>query len=241
MTLKPKTVMDPLKKKTRLYEDIVQQIIGKIESGELKTGDRLPTERDLGEQLGVSRTSVREALRALELLGIIESKVSEGTFVKQSDLDRILLRFNGDAADEKRVSEIYEMRILLETFSARQAARKRTPAHLKAMRDAIEAMKNDIAGGNRGQSPDNLFHKIIAEAADNSVLNNILALCAEMIASSIRVANAHVNVNDIIEEHEKMYKAIEKRNDKLAERLMRAHIRRALERTRFVAGAAAKE
>ena len=58
-----------------------------------------------------------------------------------------------------------------------------------------------------------------------------------MIDSSIRVANAHVNVNDIIEEHEKMFAAIEKRDDKLAERLMKAHIKRALDRTRFVAGA----
>ncbi|MDR1535081.1 MAG: FadR family transcriptional regulator [Planctomycetota bacterium] len=241
MTPKSKTMMEPLKKKTRRYEDIVRQIVGKIERGELRTGDRLPTERELGDQLGVSRTSVREALRALELLGIIESKVSEGTFVKQADLDRILFRFSGDAADGRRVFEIYEMRILLETFSARQAARKRTPEQLGAMREAIEAMKNDIAGGNRGQSPDNLFHRIIAEAAGNGVLINILSLCSEMIDSSIRVANAHVNVNDIIEEHERMYKAIEKRNDKLAERLMRAHIRRALERTRFMAGAAEGE
>lgn len=236
-----KTVMAPLKKKTRLYEDIVQQIIGKIECGELKAGDRLPTERDLAEQLGVSRTSVREALRAMELLGIIKSKVSEGTFIKHSGLDRILLRFNGSAADEELVYEIYEMRMLLETFSIRQAARKRTASQLKAMRDAVEAMKNDIAGGNRGQSADNLFHKIIAEAAGNSVLINILSLCAEMINSSIGVANAHVNVSDIIEEHEKMYDAIEKQDDKLAERLMKAHIKRAIERTRFVAGAAAEE
>ena len=231
-----KMTMEPLKKKTRLYEDIVQQFMKKIEDGELKAGDKLPTERELVEQLGVSRTSIREALRAMELLGMIESKVSEGTFVKHSGIDRTLLGLTSSGTiDEKRTLETYEVRTLLESFTVRLAAKNRTPEQLKAMRGAIEAMKNDIAGGNRGHSADDLFHRIIAEAAGNSVLIGILSLCAEMINSSIAVANAHVNVNDIISEHQSMYEAIERGDEKLAERLVRAHIKRAYDRAKFIA------
>lgn len=230
-------MMDPLKKKTRLYEDIVQQFMRKIESGELKAGDRLPTERELVEQLGVSRTSIREALRAMELLGVIESKVSEGTFIKHSGIDGALLRLSGVAgADENRVMEMYEIRILLETYSIRQAAKKRNERHLREMREAIEVLKGEIAGGTRGQSGDNLFHRTIAEAAGNSVLISILSLFAETIDSSIAVSNANVNVNDIIDEHQSMYEAIEARDEKTAEKLMRAHIKRAHARVKFIAG-----
>lgn len=228
--------MDPLKRKTRLYEDIVKQFMRKIEDGALKEGDKLPTERELVEQLGVSRTSIREALRAMELLGMIESKVSEGTFIKHSGVDRSILGLSGaGGVDARRVMETYEVRLLLESFTARQAAKRRTDEQLGAMRGAIEAMKKDIAAGNRGHAADNQFHRIIAEASGNSVLISILSLCADMINSSIVLADAHVNVNDIISEHQNLYEAVERRDDKLAERLMRAHIRRAHDRAKFLA------
>ncbi len=232
-----KLTMAPLKRKTRLYEDIVQQFMKKIEDGELKAGDRLPTERELVLQLGVSRTSIREALRAMELLGIIESKVSEGTFIKPSGVDRAILSLgSSEGADERRTLEMYEIRLLLETYGARQAARNRADRHLEDLRLAIEAMKEEIARGSRGREGDKRFHKILAEAAGNGILLSILSLCDDMIDSSIAVANAHVNTNDIIEEHQKMYDAVLARDEKAAERLMRAHVKRALERTRFIVG-----
>lgn len=238
MTAQSKLTMRPLKKKTRLYEDIVEMFTKKIESGELKAGDKLPTERELVEQLGVSRTSVREALRAMELVGLIESKVGEGTFIKPSGIDQAILRAvsGGDAADRRHVLEMYEVRCLLEPFAARVAAKKRTAAQLRDMRRAIDAMRADIIAGDRGQSGDISFHDVIAAAAGNSILINILAAFAEVLNSSIAVANAHVNVADIIEEHEKMYDAIEDKDEALAERLMHAHIKRAYDRTKYIAG-----
>jgi GntR family transcriptional repressor for pyruvate dehydrogenase complex len=226
--------MNPLKRKTRLYEDIVQQFMRKIDAGELKAGDRLPTERELVDQLGVSRTSVREALRAMELLGMIVSKVGEGTFVRPHGVDASILRFAFTGfGGKKNLLEIYEMRLLLETFTARQAARKRTVAQLAEMHSAIKTMKDEVAGGNRSSVADKRFHLAIATAAGNDVLLSMLSLCSEMINSSIAVANAHVNINDIMEEHQKMYAAIEQKDEKTAERLMRAHIKRAYDRTKF--------
>ncbi len=236
-----KLTMDPLKRKTRLYEDIVQQFMKKIEDGELKAGDKLPTERELVEQLGVSRTSIREALRAMELLGVIESRVSEGTFVKPSGVDRAFLRLRGsDTADERRTLEMYEIRMLLEPYGAGLAARKRSERHLAELAGAVETMKREIAEGTRGREGDKRFHKILAEASGNGVLVSILSLCSEMLASSIAVANAHVNANDIIDEHERMYEAVRQGEERTAERLMRAHLKRALDRTKFIVGEAGK-
>ncbi|MCC8189732.1 MAG: FadR family transcriptional regulator [Planctomycetes bacterium] len=230
--------MTPLKKRPRLYEDIVQQFMQRIEAGELAAGDKLPTERELVEQLGVSRNSVREALRAMELLGLIESRGSEGTFVKHSGIDRTLLEITtAGAADEKRVMEMYQVRLLLETYTARQAARNRTREHLAEMRRAIAALRADIGAGNRGQKGDTRFHRLVAEASGNSVIIGILSLFADAINSSIDVANAHVTVNDIIDEHQQLFDAIEKGDEKGAERIMRAHIRRAHDRTKFIIAA----
>ena len=82
-------MLEPLVK-TRLYEEIVKQIINRIKSGELKPGDKLPTERELASQLKVSRTAIREALRSLEVMGVIDSKVGSGTFVKEMSLDSLM-------------------------------------------------------------------------------------------------------------------------------------------------------
>ncbi|MCD8139246.1 MAG: FadR family transcriptional regulator [Planctomycetaceae bacterium] len=236
MTPQPKMTMDPLKKKTRLYEDIVELFKKKIEDGDLRAGDRLPTERELVEQLGVSRTSVREALRAMELVGLIESKVGEGTFIKSSGIDEAILRVTGGVQDERRVLEMYEVRVLLEPYAARVAARKRSQAQLRDMRLAIESMRDEITKGERGQRGDIRFHGSIAEAAGNSILIGILGAFAEALGSSIAVANAHVHAADIIAEHQRMFDAIEERDETEAERLMHAHIKRAIDRTRFISG-----
>lgn len=227
--------MEPVKKKVRLYEEVVQQIMSKIESGVLKAGDRLPTERDLVVQLGVSRTSVREALRALELMGMIESKVKEGTFVKKIGLDGALLRYAGNGGvDEKSIIEMYAVRAQLETMSIRLASQNRTQKQLDAIRKAVDDIRDEIAGGKRGQGGDHRFHMAVAEASGNTILLRILSMCADMVDSSIAASNRHANVNVLVTEHMEMYEAIKKKDAKTAERLMRDHIGRAYDRSKFI-------
>ena len=228
-------MMEPLKKKTRLYEDIVRLFMKKIEDGELKAGDRLPTERELALQLGVSRSSIREALRAMELLGMVQSKVGGGTFIKHSAIDRNLLQFADSHHDcDTKLLETFDVRTLLESFSAAQAARNRNEKHLADLRQCLQNMRLDIEEGNRGMNADTIFHRIIAEAAGNSVLISVLSLCAEMMNSSIAASNAHVNSKDIVDEHQEMYDAIAAGDDKLAEKLMRVHLKRARQRMQLI-------
>lgn len=227
--------LEPVKKKTRLYEDVVQQIVGKIENGTLKAGDRLPTERDLVVQLGVSRTSVREALRALELMGMIESRVKEGTFVKDVNLDVAMLKFaNRGALDGKRILEMYQVRAQLEVLSIRLAAQNRTEKHLDVLRKAVLAMQDENGRGKRGLTADKHFHRTVAEAAGNGVLTGMLSMFSDLLTSSIAASNSHANVNVLVREHQEMYEAIENRDEKLAERLIRKHIGRAYDRMKFI-------
>lgn len=228
-------VLKPIKKKKRLYEDVVQQIVDMIQRGILRQGDRLPTERELVTQLGVSRTSVREALRALDLMGITDSRVKEGTFIKSTSLDLTLLTLARTGGfDGRRLCETYEVRTQLEALGVRLAARNRSGKHLRALRDAVEDMRKEIAAGERGQRADRLFHRIVAEAAGNGVLTGILAMCAEIVDASIAAANAHANVNILVDEHLELLEAIESRDEIRAEALMRDHISRAGERSRFI-------
>jgi len=218
-------------KKKKVYEDIVERFSKKIENGDWKNGDKLPTERELAEILGVSRTSIREALRAMELIGMVESRVGDGTYVKALSLDTafnsVVGAFN---ADSDFVLEMYEVRILLESYTITLAAKRRTEEHLELLRKTLKDMEEDIRQGNKALESDNQFHFIIAQAAGNRALLSILTLCTELFNSSIKMANLPVNPQDIVEEHQKMYEALRNQDSALAARLMKSHLRRAYKR-----------
>src|SRR3989475_9716028 len=116
-------------KSTRIYEEIVRQVKQLIAEGRLKTGDRLPPERELAEKFVVSRTSVREALRALESLGFIEIRAGEGTFVREMSVDELV----GPLAlvltsQREAIGELFEARRGLEPAIAALAAGRRAAA-----------------------------------------------------------------------------------------------------------------
>ena len=121
-------MLEPIKR-SRLYEDVIKQIMNLIKNGILKPGDQLPTERELSEQLKVSRTSIREALRSMEMAGFLESRVGAGggTYIKEVTIDSIISPF-ADMLSIHNVSvlELLEVRLILETEVARLAALRRT-------------------------------------------------------------------------------------------------------------------
>ena len=116
-------------KSTRIYEEIVRQIKAMIAEGRLKSGDQLPPERDLAEKFLVSRTSVREALRALESLGLIEIRPGEGTFVREVSVESLIQPLALVMASQREaMSELFEARRLLEPLIAGLAATRATRA-----------------------------------------------------------------------------------------------------------------
>jgi len=152
----------------RLYRQIADQLRTLIERGEFAVGSRLPPERDLAVQLGVSRPSVREALIALEVEGFVEVRMGSGIYVCK----RVATR-------ERRVTaeaplETIRARQLIESELAAHAARHMKKAQIAGLRDAISQMEADVIDGTLPTAGDRLFHVRIAEASDNSVLLRIV-------------------------------------------------------------------
>lgn len=153
----------------RLYRQIAGQLRTLMTAGEFTPGSRLPAERDLAKQFGVSRPSVREALIALEVEGWVEVRTGSGVYV--------LERAGQELADESKVPaaewgplELIRARKVIEGEIASLAATEATRAHIQAIADAIELMHEDIARGVAPLAGDRAFHTAIAQAGGNVVL-----------------------------------------------------------------------
>jgi len=215
---------------TKLYEDIAARMIGQIHEGILKPGDRLPPERALAEEYGVSRTAIREALRSMEMMGCVESRVGEGTFIKAPSLSNIVDPFSMVLNQNGQLgSELIEVRLILETEVAALAARRRTEAQLTALENAIESMQADIMSGGMGVEADGEFHSILAEAAGNEALHVMLDMCEGMLSRTRPITQAIKGVPRMaLKDHAAICEAIRIQDEKAARRLMRIHLNRAL-------------
>ncbi|HHU89485.1 MAG TPA: FadR family transcriptional regulator [Clostridiaceae bacterium] len=221
-------MLKPLKK-TRLYEEIIKQLTDLINNGSLKPGDKLPTERDLAVQLNVSRTAIREALRSLEMMGFIESKVGEGTFVKEITLNNVIDPFSSILSkDKKLVAELIEVRILLESEIARLAAARINDDKAAEIERCLDLMAREIAEGGIGIKGDNQFHNALAKAAENTAMSKILNMCGDLLNSSREVALKSMKDTRIgLKHHRDIFEAVKAGDEKKASELMRNHLEEA--------------
>ena len=172
-------------KRRRLYQDIVGRIQELIQEGMLKPGDRLPAERELAERLQVSRSSLREARRALELQGLVESRPGAGTFVSAESLDKLVSIIASSLADAKDfLGEIFEVRHLLEPQIAALAAQRATADHIEAMVEALEKQERQVAMGESGVDGDTAFHFAMAQATQNWSLVKVLSAISGALRQS---------------------------------------------------------
>ncbi|MEI6101778.1 MAG: FadR/GntR family transcriptional regulator [Eubacteriales bacterium] len=221
-------MLEPLKK-TRLFEDIINQLLGLIINGSLKPGDRLPSERQLAEELQVSRTALREALRSMESLGYLDSKVGGGTFIRSVTLDNVISPFSVVLSqDEKLIGELISVRELLETEIASLAAKNITPEYALRIRQSLENMKAEIKSGETGLNGDNEFHNLLAEIAKNGALSLICELCSELLSKS-RLATLSLpnQPAKTLEDHTRIANAVIEGSSVNASKLMRQHLRKA--------------
>jgi GntR family transcriptional repressor for pyruvate dehydrogenase complex len=172
-------------KRRRLHEDIVQQFHGLIRQGKLKHGDRLPSERDLAERFKVSRSSVREAIRSLELQGLVVSRRGAGTFINTENLDSIValvaaaLNTDGD-----NLADIFEMRHLLEPSLAALAARRASSEEMERMRQILEEQRRQIEAGETGVESDTAFHFALASATHNAAVVKVVSAVEDILQKS---------------------------------------------------------
>ncbi len=175
-------ILAPIKSR-KIYEDILGQLRQLIATGQLKSGDKLPTERDLALRFMVSRTSVREALRALEAMGLIRSRPGEGTFVREITIETLIEPFASLIFAQKgTVLEILEARRLLEPLIAGLAAQRATAEDLQQMEAALAAQAAEVAAGRSGAGGDKDFHYAIAVAAQNKVILRIVNAMVDLLS-----------------------------------------------------------
>jgi GntR family transcriptional repressor for pyruvate dehydrogenase complex len=212
--------------RTTLAAAAFEQLISNVVHGNWKTGDRIPPERELCQQLGIARTSLREALKAMELIGMLESRVGFGTVIcpRSEFLSRPLLwAFTG--TDHTELSEILEARLLLERDLAGLAAERGSEKELAAIEDAIELMSTSIKSGERILDADMAFHLAIAHAAHNEVLGNAAQLLRNLTRYWLDLKLRLPNVaRSAMQMHRTIYQAIHSRDAEAARRLMSKHL-----------------
>jgi GntR family transcriptional regulator, transcriptional repressor for pyruvate dehydrogenase complex len=176
--------LEPIKS-TRIYEEIVRQIKAMIAEGRLKSGDQLPPERDLAEKFLVSRTSVREALRALESLGLVEIRPGEGTFVREVSVESLIQPLALVMMSQREaIGELFEARRLIEPLIASLAAVRATADEVQEMERILDEQAKEVAAGRTGLTQDAQFHTALAGASHNRAITRIVNALIDLLAQS---------------------------------------------------------
>ena len=234
-------VRDPLRAKRPrgLVTEIVEALSTSIQEGQIKPGDKLPTESEIMARFDVSRTVVREALSKLQASRLVETRHGIGTFViapPSSDNFKIADHDLSTVAD---VISVLELRISLETEAAGLAAQRRTQANLDAMRAALKAFQDSIEQDSDAVPPDFQFHMEVARATGNQHFADLMTYLGTMIIPRTRV-NTPQNAPEgrlsylqrVNGEHETIFVAIRNQDSEAARAAMRTHLSNSRERLR---------
>ncbi|MGZ5040094.1 MAG: FadR/GntR family transcriptional regulator [Usitatibacter sp.] len=216
----------------RLYRQIADQIADLIERGEYGKGQRLPPERDLARQLGVSRPSVREALIALEVEGYVEVRIGSGVYVIGPRPAAAAIE---PLPEDSGPFELINARRLIESECAALAAKQVTKAQVRAMEEALDQMQADRDKGVMPLASDRLFHLRIAEASGNSALALVVKTLWDQRTGPLFLRLEHhfdtPSLWDVaIREHREIVAAIARRDAGAARAAMRRHMNHAAKR-----------
>lgn len=214
----------------RLYRQIAEQIAALIKRGEFRPGARLPPERDLAKQLGVSRPSVREALIALEVEGYVEVRIGSGVYVQS--------RVSRPAASRVTLPpdsgpfELIDARRFVESECAAMAARHALPAHVREMKAALAGMRRDTRSRRVPLDNDQRFHQTVAEASGNSAMAMLVrTLWAQRTGPLFLRLEHHFDTPALwtaaIDEHQAVLDAVVAGDGAAARQAMRRHLDRA--------------
>ncbi len=222
-------VFEPIRPE-RVADKVASQLKKAISQGVFKVGERLPSELELADQMGVSRPSVREAIQQLALLGILETVHGGGSIVKnltEQEIQRpIELIF---AEDTQRVLELTEIRLFMEAWAVRKAAKNRTAADLDQMRKYLQEMEDDFEKGINRFELDLMFHNAIASATHNVIYLHFINSVYGLINYSIKIHRERVlygrqDQMRILKDHRRIFNAIKDREPDAAEAAIKDHL-----------------
>lgn len=208
-------------------DEAINRIKGMILSGELAPGDRLPPEKELGERLGLSRNSLREAVKALEVIRVLDVRRGDGTYVTSLEPDLLLeaLSFAVDLHSDRSVLEMFEVRRMLEPRAAAVAARVLGPAEVAELRAEVDRITLETSVDELVRH-DSAFHRDIVRASGNRYLSGLVeSLSGQTVRARFwRGLTQRGAVGRTIEEHRSIIDAVERGDAELASALMTSHI-----------------
>lgn len=205
---------------------IIDRIIGSLIAGDLKPGDRLPSIEDLTLQFSVGRTSVREALKALDLVGLIEIRHGEGTFIRQ-DISRFVLKplAWGILLDQAKICELMEARRCVEGELAALAATRASSEEIVAIKRELLRMESSLNDVEQYVAADLAFHLGVWAAAHNEVMSHILSGILDLLKQTIqRVVSVPGTMEVGLTYHRPIYEAVANHDSVLAATRMRNHL-----------------
>lgn len=213
-------------RKVSIAEEIAKQIMDLISSGSLRPGQRLPSERDLCEHFGASRPSLREALRGLTIVGVLNARVGDGTTVAVNGgtfMRKVMeLRMVTEKHD---IDNLLEVRLALEVMSASRAAQNATEGDLNELRELVAKMK--ACGTNETQFArlDAEFHVVIARASGNTLILDLVSMIRNQLVRALTKALRSPNaISHSNKEHANLLKAIECHDADASKAAMLAHL-----------------
>jgi GntR family transcriptional repressor for pyruvate dehydrogenase complex len=222
----------PIQPKTA-SSSVADQIKEMILQGHLQPGDRLPSERDFAETFGVSRATIREALRSLSAIGMISIRQGDGSFVEQFKIEGLLeplaTLFQLDGAEDE-LESFSEVREILEVEMVALAAERASETDIENINRALEAMVEEVRSGGIGDVADADFHLAIAKSCKNPLLVKLMEVVANLMKCTYQASRKQLfldqkSLAEIYNTHHDVLKAIETRNPKEAKKRMRNHLR----------------
>jgi GntR family transcriptional repressor for pyruvate dehydrogenase complex len=208
-------------KRRALHEDVMVQLAAYLRQGKLKPGDRLPPERELAERMQVSRTTLREALRLMQLQSLIVSRHGSGTYLAEGKAARL-----AQAVTEVALHDIFEARRLLDPWMAALAARRATPKDIVRLKSILQEQEEQMRRAVDGADSDTRFHSAIAEATHNRALIQLAQVLTEIFAPSRgSILQSDERAKKSVLFHKRILKAIEAHSPEEARRAMAEHVR----------------
>lgn len=216
----------------RLYQDLARSLTEELAGGAYPVGARLPAERELAVKYGVSRPTVREAIIALEVQGLIEVRVGSGAYVRRLPGSEDLPGFNVSAF------ELTEARLLFEGEAAALAATQITDEELAEIEQLVEAIAKENNDPRGSEKADRAFHLAIAKATRNAAIHDAIERLWDLRASSPEAALLHekartANIKPVVDEHSAIVQALRARNPVAARQAMRSHLSQVIDSLLF--------
>jgi DNA-binding FadR family transcriptional regulator len=229
-----------LRRPKGLVDEVVLALGAQVKNGELKVGDKLPTETEIMGRFSVSRTVVREALSKLQAASLVETRHGIGTFVMERPKPGNFQIAQGDLATVADVIAVLELRISLETETAGLAAQRRTEAQLDAMQAALLGFQQSIEADSDAVPSDFAFHMEVARATANPHFADLMTYLGTMIIPRTRVGTLQNTpegrlryLQRVHSEHESILNAIRHQDADAARAAMRTHLSNSRERLRM--------